>query len=438
MSFAAVAPLGVAVAQTAEPPALSYDEARQALFEVSDARRASEAAVLRSEDEVHAARSLGLPEVTANATEIFGEKTATLSSPLGPLSIDENFRGPRASINSTWSIYTGGRISATQKTLAAGVDSANAERSHTEQDLDLALAQEYFGLELARSIERTRTAVLEQADRQLERARRFEEQGLIPRVERMSAQAERDEAAREHVRAQRDREIAEASLRRLLHRDTEARTTTPLFISNLPMKSLAEWLRLAEGRNPTLAALRAKRAQAEQGVALAESLWRPHVFAFGSYAMIRKYQTLIEPDWIAGVGVTYTLFAHEDRASKVSAAREGVHEVESLEAAASTAVATEVESTYRKVQQAREQFRLLDSTIALSEETLRLRERGFGEGQATNLDVNDARNALARSQTARAAAAFDYVVALTQLLHSAGETERLTEFIQQADIRLSP
>jgi outer membrane protein TolC len=418
---------------------LSYEDARNVLHEVSDTRKASEASVNRSRDEARAARSLGLPDLFVNTTELFGEKTGTIDgTPLGSISFSDNLRGPRSSINSTWSIYSGGRISATQKALAAGADVARAELTRTEEDLDVVLAKEYFGLELAANVERTREAVLEQADRQLERAIGFEKQGLIPRVERLSAQVERDEAAREQVSAQRDREIAEASLRRLLHRETPVATGTPLFISTQPLKPLEQWLRLAEGGNPTLAALAARRSQAEQGIAVAESLWRPQLFAFGTYNMIRKYQSLVEPDWIAGVGVNVTLFAHEDRASKVHAAREALNEVQSLEDAAERAIATQVEAMYRKVEQAREQFKLLDSTIALAEENLRLRERGFGEGQATSLDVNDARNALARSQTARAVAAYDYVIALTQLLQAAGRAQSLPDFIQQADVRLPP
>jgi outer membrane protein TolC len=424
-------------ARAAEPPVLSYENARATLFDVSDSRKASEAAVSHSQDEVRSAKSLGQPDLSVNATEVFGEKTATITgTPLGSISFSDNLRGPRSSINSTWSIYSGGRVSATQKQLAAGVDVASADLTRTEEELDVLLAKAYFGLELAADVERTRKAVLEQADRQLDRAIGFEKQGLIPRVEKLNAQVQRDEAAREHRSARRDREIAEASLRRLLHRDTPVATSTPLFISTQPLKPLTEWLRLAEGRNPTLAALAARRSQAEQGIAVAESLWRPQLFAFGSYSMIRKYESLIEPDWIAGVGVKFTLFAHEDRASKVHAARDTLREIQSLEAAAGTSIATEVEATYRKVDQAREQFKLLDSTIALAEENLRLRERGFGEGQATSLDINDARNALTRAQTARALAAYDYVIALTQLLQAAGRAQSLPEFIEQADIRL--
>jgi len=425
-------PAGAVEAET-----LTFEEARAVLFDVSDTRKASEAAVSRSEDESRAARTLGLPGVFANTTEIFGEKTGTIeNTPLGNINFSDNLRGPRASVNATWSIYSGGRITATQRALAAGIDAAQAEMRHTEEDLDVLLASEYFGLELAANIEQTRNSVLEQADRQLQRAIRFEEQGLIPRVERLSAQVARDEAAREQVSAQRDREIAEATLQRLLHRDTPIRPATPLFVSTRPLKPLEQWLHEAESHSPALVALAAKRSEAEQGIVVEQARWKPQLFAFGSYNMIKKYQSLIEPDWIAGVGFNITLFSPEDRASKVDSARATLRQAASLHDAASTGIATEVEAAFRKVEQAREQFNLLESTLALAEETLRLREGGFAEGQSTSLDISEARNAVARSKTARALASYDYVVALVQLLRAAGQSQDLPEFIQHADTYL--
>jgi len=426
-------------ADASEAASLSWEEARATLQEVSDTRKAGEAAVNRSHSEARAADALGLPDLSVDAIEMLGVKDGTIpNTPLGNISFRDNFKGPRSSVNTTWAIYTGGRITATQKALAAGVDAARAELGHTDADLDVLLARLYFGLELAANVEHTRRSVLEQADRQLNRAAQFEREGLIARVERLSAQVARDEAAREQIRAQRDREIAEANLRRLLHRSDPVGTSTPLFVSNQALKPLAEWLQLAERSNPTLATLSARRNQAEQGVSVAVARWKPEIFAFGTYNMIRKYQTLIEPDWIAGVGVSFKLFSHEDRASLISAARESVRQVASLEAAASTGIATEVESAYRKVDQAREQFKLLESSIALAEETLRLREHGFGEGQATSLDVSEARDALARAQTARALAAYEFDTALAELLHAAGQTHTFPDFIQQADVRLPP
>jgi outer membrane protein TolC len=74
----------------------------------------------------------------------------------------------------------------------------------------------------------------------------------------------------------------------------------------------------------------------------------------------------------------------------------------------------------------------------LARENLRLRERGFDEGQATSLDVNDARNALARAETERALAAYDFVVALAELLQASGQARALSEYVQLADIQLRP
>jgi len=417
---------------------LSYEDARIVLQTVSDLHKSGEAGISRQEYAARASDSLGLPEVSVNATQVFGEKTGDLPTPIGTIPVDVNFNGPRSSINSTWSIYTGGRITATQRSLAAATDQARAELAIADEHLDLQLTEVYFGLALAVTIERTRMSLLEQADRQLDRAVRFEQQGVIAKVERLNAQVSRDEAAREFVRAQRNREIAQARLQRLLHRDIPVEPSTPLFVINNGLKPLPEWLQMAERQNPLLAAFDAKREQAQQGVVIADSRWKPEVFAFGSYAMIRHYQTIIEPNWIAGIGVRFTLFSPVDRANTVNSAREGLRQVEALQAETRNDIDSLVESAYRKVEQAREQFNLLDSTLSLARENLRLRERGFDEGQATSLDVNDARNALAKSETERAAAAYDFVVALAQLLEAAGQAHSLPEFVQIADVQLRP
>jgi outer membrane protein TolC len=428
-----------AVSGAARAAPLAYEDARTLLRSVSDLQQSVEAGVSRRNYEARSADSLGLPEVFVNATQVQGIKTGNIQvPPLGAVAFTSNLRGPRASINSTWSIYNGGRVTATQRALAAGVDEARAELAVTQEQLDLQLAEVYFGLELAANIERTRTAVLQQADRQLERAVRFEQRGIIPKVERLNAQVSRDEAGRQLARARSDREIAQARLQRLLHRDVAVEPSTPLFVLTTGLKPLTEWLSRAEHQNPILAAFDAKREQAKQGIVIAASRWQPEVFAFGSYSFIKHYQTLIEPNWIAGIGVNFTLFSREDRASQVSAAREGLRQVNSLEEQTRNDIDTAVETAYRKVEQAREQFELLESTLALAKENLRLRERGFDEGQATSLDVNDARSALARAETSRAEAAYEFVVALAQLLQASGQAHDLPEFIQQADVQLRP
>lgn len=76
---------------------------------------------------------------------------------------------------------------------------------------------------------------------------------------------------------------------------------------------------------------------------------------------------------------------------------------------------------------------LLDSSIAQAQENLRLQELAFREGQATSLDVIDARLGLGGARVERAQAAYQYDIALAQLLEVSGQMDRFEEFRRRAD-----
>ena len=418
---------------------LAFDEARAALMSTSHRLKASESEITKRELEEKAAATLGLPDITLNATEVLGRKEFDISNLpiINSINFTYNFDGPRSSLGMRWPIYTGGRITATQNALAAELDGARAERRGTEEGLDLELIQRYFGLRLAANVEALRAAQLTQADRQLDRAKRFEQRGQTSAVERLSTQVSRDEAARDFAKAKRDREIAAAGLARFLQRSLESVIpSTPLFVVTAPLQPVVEWIRNAEGRNSTLAALSAKSTVADQGINVARASFLPEVFAFANYQLVTRYLTPIEPNWIAGVGVNITLFSALDRASKVGAARAQKDAIDSLTEEARVKIRTAVETAWLRVAQAREQFELYDSSVELARENLRLRERAQDEGLATALEVSDARNAQIRAETGRAQVAYEFVVALGQLLEVSGQTDRILEFIARADVKL--
>jgi hypothetical protein len=92
-----VAPSRAAYGSAAE--VLTYEDARVALYQVSDARAAAQAGVDHSSDEAKASRNLGFPDLTVGATEVFGEKTGSLSNtPFGTIPFADNLRGPRSSV----------------------------------------------------------------------------------------------------------------------------------------------------------------------------------------------------------------------------------------------------------------------------------------------------------------------------------------------------
>jgi outer membrane protein TolC len=416
---------------------LSYEAARTVLLAKSDKLKAAEANIDRQEFEVKAVETLGWPELTLNATQVYGRKNFDLSRlPIGISAYDYNFDGPRSSLLMSWPIYTGGKVGAAQKLREAELTGAKAELLEAEERLDFQLIARYFGLRLAATVEGLRLDQLEQADRQLVRARRFEAQGQVSKVERLSAQVSRDEVARDVVKAQRERESAEAGLARMLRQTSAPRPTTPLFVVTTPIEPLAVWLREAELKSPTLALIKSKGQAADQGIAVAKSDYLPQVFAFGQYNLITTYLTPIEPNWIAGIGVNFKLFSGEDRASMVGAAQAQKTQVDALEAEAVNSIQGAVETAWLRLGQAREQFRLFDSAVELARENLRLRERAFEEGQSVSIDVNEARNSLIRAETGRAQIAYEFVVALGALLEASGQIGRFPEFMKRAEVQL--
>ena len=157
------------------------------------------------------------------------------------------------------------------------------------------------------------------------------------------------------------------------------------------------------------------------GVQAAKGSYHPQVYLFGHYNMIKHYLTLPEPDWIAGIGISFTLWDNRDRSARVGSAQALVNKAQAAQSQARNEINKVVEVAWLKSNQALEQYRLSTSSIDLAKENVKLRERSFKEGLSTIDDVNDARNKLIAAQVAQRVAAYRFVVAYS-LLHAASGT----------------
>jgi outer membrane protein TolC len=92
-----------------------------------------------------------------------------------------------------------------------------------------------------------------------------------------------------------------------------------------------------------------------------------------------------------------------------------------------------VSKTYNDLESARQQYLLLDSSIELARESLRLQELSFREGQVTSLDVIDAQLQLGGAMVERAQAAYEYDVALARLLEISGGLDHYPDYFRRAD-----
>lgn len=433
--------------------AMTFDDARAIYREKSALFRVDAAEVERARAAAESAKALSGPRVDLIAMHVEGKKEIEIDVPekiqsagklLGqynlPVSIPSSYGinydlgGPRAVVQATWPLYTGGRISAQQNALAHKVREAEALQSERVEEKDAELAQRYWGVQLARSVAQLRESRLADEEAQVVRAKRFEAKGLISKLERMSVEVSRDTAKREATAAETSARVAETELMAELREKTLPELSTPLFVLTGDLGTLSGWQKKARLNSPLLRKTDAQIQQAQEAVRAAKGNFHPQVFAFGMKNLVKHYLTPVEPDWMAGIGVKFTLWDNKDRMSDISAAKALVTKATAAREETDNKLMSAVEVAFLRTTEAREEYDLTVSTVALAAENLRLREKSFSEGLSTALDVREARTQLTGAEIAQRAAAYKFVVSWAMLHASSGAMPEFSDSLKRADL----
>lgn len=406
---------------------LDFEGARVLAHQNSDILRMATSETLKRTHETESLRSLHGPKVDIDFRQMWGHKDVDLGTKqIGPMSVPLNFSqdlyGPRLIGSVEMPIYMGGAINAKIHASEGGVQESRADEQARRDRLDAELAQKYFGVQLARSVEKLRRSMLSQQEAELQKAISFQKHGTISKVERLSVGVSRDEAAREMLAAKTDTRIAESEFMRLVKTESVGELTNPLFVVAGSLGDLQDWQTKAVGQSPALRSARAKKYQAEEGLKAAKAAWAPQVYAFARGNAIKHYLSITEPDWVAGIGVRFTLYSNKDRSASVAAARAVIDKADAGVSETVNQIEQAVETAYLRSCQTQEQYRLTLSTLELARENLRLRTRAFSEGLATATELDDARNKLLASEIARRVAAYRFVVSWAILNATCGTT----------------
>ena len=269
----------------AQTPALDFSQARQLAHDRVDSIKVEAAETAKRESEAKSARSLHGPKIELDSKQIWGRKTLDYGTvnlgglipglPLPPIDLyhEEDIGGPRAAINAQLPIYMGGAINAKVRAADEAVYESQARTQAQRDTVDTELAQKYFAVQLARSIERLQNEMLHQQELEVRKALRFEKTGTISRLERMAVEVNRDTAKRELLTAQTNRRVAESELAGLLREENVGELKNPLFVVTEDIGTLKSWQDKALGASPVLKSVVAQRRQAEQGVTAAKAAW---------------------------------------------------------------------------------------------------------------------------------------------------------------------
>jgi len=440
--------------------AMQFEQAWSQLQQNNDAIAASRARLQKTEQLQDATKSLNLPEINLSAgysrldsavtlspaqisgslaePELAGQLLGSLAGSLGmtPEQLNSGFTSELtgqdvvlASLNAVWPIYTGGRIGAAQTIAGSQTMEADYLLRLERQNRFEQLAKVYFGVVLADAVLKTREEVVIGLAKHLDFAKKLEAQGQIARVERLKAEASHDKARVEQQKAQRDLEISKMALRRLLKEENDIGTISPLF-TNKQLPALPELITATLANHPGLGILDQKKVQAQGLIDAKRGEYFPEVFVFGNYNLYEQDSLTsdLTPDWVVGIGGKVNLYSRNGRSDKLAAAETTLTQVDFLKSQATRDIETLVEKTWREGFTSLEEYGGLESSVALADENIRMREIAFTQGLSTSLEVVDAELFHAEVQTQRLAAAYRYVLSLVRLLALSNQMDDFSSF----------
>jgi outer membrane protein TolC len=441
--------VATAASQAPAQAPLDFDSARARLEHVSDALMASDASARNKQYLERATGHLRWPDVSLDARELQYRKTLDLPvGTLGPVAAAFHLPPTLTFAQQSWRarpeltvalpIYSGGRIDAAQQAAQAAVREATAERDAESQSLGVQLVQTFFGQQLAERAFTVRRDVRDGLQEHLTHTEALEAQGFATRAQRLQAVVARDQSERELQQATNDLATARTALRILLHSDKDVQTATPLFVISSPLATVDEFRRTALAQYPQLARLRAIGDQARQEVRVASAQLKPELYGFARYDLYRHDALLTDADWVFGVGIRYQLLSGSGRIDRVRAAHQDVAQADASLRDLARRIELGVTRAYNDLETARSRFLLVESTIAQAEENVRLQDLSFREGEATSLDVIDARLSLGNARIERAEAAYQFDLRLAQLLELTAQTDRYSAYARNADTVVEP
>ncbi len=331
----------------------------------------------------------------------------------------------------TLPLITGGKRIYAGRIGRSLVGLAETGRRQVSDAQQILLVETYFGLRLGQKIVAVKRQTLEAFELHLRNALKLEANGMLTKTERLLFQVNRDEARRELEAAEKDLDLAQQAFKTLVQLDTDENIApvTPLFIhESLPS---AAFLKERTTQNsPLLQGLGIRQEIQHNELRIANSAYIPTVGLFGKQTLyahgIRKN---LQPRTLVGVGLSWTIFDGLGREKKIRQARINSRILETEREKAADDLALAVDRFYNQTRIALDNVAALRTTVEMSREIVRARQKSFLEGMATPTEVIDAELLLAKVKIATLTAFYQFDVGLINLLAVSGMTDAFPHYV---------
>ena len=325
--------------------------------------------------------------------------------------------------NLTWPVFTGGKRVYASQIGKRMVDIAEVGKEETHALLQTELVQTYYALQLAERIQEVRKKTFQSLQQHYNHALKLEANGLITKSERLFAEVNLQESKREWEASKKEYEVAHQALCSLLNmeeNDVEIHPVSPLFVSeNLPDELYFK--HLIPATNYTINKLRLEESIAESQLKISKSAYLPTIALFGKQTLYAHHLPRnLMPRTLIGIGFTWNLFDGLNRESDVRVSRLAKESIALEKEKAENALDVLVQELYSKIQEAKDETKTLQTTLTMSEELLRIRQKSFEEGMSTSTEVVDAEVMLSKVRIAMLLASYQFDVSLASLCSACG------------------
>ena len=420
--------------------ACSFDEARHRMLQHNAALKAAEAEVQIARRGQQRASALWWPQLQADGAYMHLSERVEVRQPLSyytdPLKEDVQRILPGeqlvaglldrvgeytltfpllpqdiASVGLTaeWVAFSGGKRIFADRMARRLTDVAEVNSLRVGAAEEVLLVERYYGLVLARHATEVCHQRYEALQRHYADALRMEQVGLIDKAARLATQVAMEEAGREWHHAVSVEQVRQTALKRLLGmagEEGQIVPTSPLFVET-ELPSEVYFVEAMRSNNHTLTTLSLEQQMATDKLRMDIGSYLPEVALFGKQTLYAHgLPSNLLPRTIVGVGFTWNLFDGLDRERTVAQTKLTQQALAWSREDAEAELTVAVSELYATLQRTMADMRVLDSTIALNEELLRMRRTAFAEGMATSTELIDAENTLATSRLARLTAQY--------------------------------
>ena len=323
---------------------------------------------------------------------------------------------------------------------AASVYSQAAEEMYRGKKVETVtkVRKAFCGVLLATEALNMMQSTLKNAEDNLRNVQLMHRQGIVSDYDELRAQVGVENLRPMVIQSETNRSLTLDGLKAAIGAQTadDIEVDGSLTFAEYENGILADAESVAVESNSNLRALRYQIEVNNKFLSVERSNYLPTIAAFGNYQYQAQQNHLdlgnlnLVTTSMVGLNFSVNLFQGFQTNARVDQAKLEVRKTEAQLASAETGIKTAVHSLIGSLKQARKRVEAQEKTVEQAERGYSIVTTRYGNGSATQLDVNDAQNVLMQAKVNRIQAVYDYLAASADLDQILG---RLPEYANISD-----